>query len=142
MHARDLDFRGTGSPLFVQLPLQRLHSEDQLLHFASTGHCLNIQSICILYCFPCVYLKVPLSSPWWWAQAFSSVEFPWQGWPPFCGGLHGLCLCINPGLSTPEMQVFVHGPKWLHSCHSPSTISWSCPSSDLPRSFSTKYEPK
>ena len=63
------------------------------------------------------------------------MDIPWQGCPPFCGGLHVLFLCFNPGCSKQETQVFEHGPKELHSCHSPSTIFWSCPTSDLPLSF-------
>jgi hypothetical protein len=112
-HVLDLNLCGTGSPLFLQLPLHKLQSEGQLLHLASIGHRL--------------------------AQVFSSMDIPWQGCPPFCGGLHILFLCFNPGCSIgaskQETQVFEHGPKELHSCHSPSTIFWSCPTSDLPLSF-------
>jgi len=96
-HILDLDLCGTGSPLFLQLPLHELQSDGQLLHLASIGHRL--------------------------AQVFSSMDIPWQGCPPFCGSLHVLFLCFNPGCSKQEKQVFEHGPKELHSCHSPYVMT-------------------
>ena len=48
MQVRDLDLNGTGSPVFLQLPLQELQSDGQLLHFASIGHALLLQFLYIL----------------------------------------------------------------------------------------------
>merc|ERR1719341_1060715 len=76
-------------------------------------------------------------------QGTDCTESPGHALPPFSGGVHLLYLVFCPlGSFLSHQQGLEQDPHLPHACHFPSTIWWSCPTSDLPFSFSTKNEPK